>query len=253
MTKNKLAPIFQLIVQGVITVLYAAMAVHITFSMFAEKGLDAFSDLSFFLALFVILIASLAPPVTLRIRRKLHSEDGEIFPLLFLVIATEASLIVPLYMQITGLYVIPPDGLMIFERFSIQATAAMFLLSSLEYYGFQNAKLGLYTFYILLACLIVAMLAPYNTNRDIIEIYNSYSDAFIIFAILLIYLVTAFTFILSAIHEKTASNIRRCIAFLLLILGMILTLVNNKFTAIAAAISYLTGVIILCYNTRDSF
>ncbi len=253
MTKKNLAPTLQLIAQSLITALYVMMTIHVSIYEFARNGLIAFSTMSFFLSFLVILVSSIVPPIVLRIRRKLHSEDGEVFPVLFLILSIEASLIVPIYVNFTGFYMIPPEILIIIERFSILATASMFLLASLEYYGFQNAKLNLYTLYILLACLIVSMLAPFNTNRGFIDIYNAYADAYILFGTFLLYIASALTFVISAINEKTNSNIRRCTAFLFMILGMILALVNNKFVAIAASISYIIGIVLLCYNTRDSF
>lgn len=253
MTKKNLAPTLQLIAQGLITALYVVMTIHVSIFEFSQNGLEAFATLSFYLSFLVILLSSIVPPIVLRIRRKLHSEDGEVFPVLFLILSIQASLIVPIYVNFNGFYMIPPETLIIIERFSILATASMFLLAALEYYGFQNAKLNLYTLYILLACLIVALLAPFNTNRGFIDIYNAYSDAYILFGVFLLYIASALTFIISAINEKTTSNIRRCVAFLFMILGMILALINNMFVAIAASLFYLIGIIILCYNTRDSF
>lgn len=253
MTKKNLAPTIQLILQAFITALYVVMTIHVSVVDFAQYGLGAFATLSFYLSFLVILTSSIVPPIVLRIRRKLHSEDGEVFPVLFFIISLQASLIVPIYINYTGLYIIPPEVLMIIERFSVLATASMFLLSALEYFGFQNAKMNLYTLYILLACLIVSMLAPFNTNRGFIDIFNAYADAYILFGSLLLYIASALTFVISAINEKTTNNIRRCIAFLFMILGMILALIDNKFVAIAASISYIIGIVILCYNTRDSF
>lgn len=254
MTKKKIAPTLLLVIQSLFTAAFVAMLLHVSIILFSRYGLEAFKELIFFYPIFIILVSSLSPQIVLRIRRKLHSEDGEIFPILFTVLSMQASLIIPLFIEISGWYfMLPPEILIVIERFSVLATASIFLLSALEYYGFQNAKLGLYTFYILLACLIVCMLAPTNTNRGYIEIYNAYSDAYIIYGAILIYITAALTLIGSAINEKSASNIRKCVAILLMILGIILSLFDNTITAVISSASYLIGIIILDFNTKDSF
>ncbi len=253
MTKKKIAPTVLLVIQSLLTAAFIGMMIHVSIVLFARNGISAFADLSFYFPILIILVSSLSPQIVLRIRRKLHSEDGEVFPILFMILSMQASLIVPLFSEISGYYIMPPEMLLVLERFSILATAMIFLLSSLEYYGFQNAKLGLYTFYILLASLIICMLAPKNTNRGMIEIYNAYSDAYIIYGSILIYIAAAVTFIASAITVKSASNIRKCVSFLLMILGIILSLFDNFIPAIISSASYLIGIIILDFNTKDSF
>ncbi len=253
MTKKKIAPTLLLIVQSLLTAAYVGMLIHVSIVLFSKEGIAAFSDLTFYFPIFVILVSSLSPQIVLRIRRKLHSEDGEVFPILFTILSLQASLIIPIFTELSGYFYIPSEILLVVERFSILATAMIFLLSSLEYYGFQNAKLGLYTFYILLASLIVCMLAPSSTNRGFIEIYTAYSDAFIIYSTILIYIAASLTFVAYAINEKTASNIRKCVSFLLMILGIILSLFDNFIPAIISSVSYLIGIIILDFNTKDSF
>ena len=84
-----------LVVQTIITVVYAFSLFEVCLFYFREGGFTGIKEplLNYFPHL-VILICSIWPQAALLFKHKLHSQDGEIMPLLFTMIATQASLIV---------------------------------------------------------------------------------------------------------------------------------------------------------------
>ena len=84
-------------------------------------------------------------------------------PLLFTVTAFQASLIVVDAIEAMGYIFVFPEALLVIQRFSILATAALFLLSSLRYYGFSSSNMGMYTFLFLSVSLLISAMVPFSS------------------------------------------------------------------------------------------
>ena len=166
MAKRQSKHLLLLFVQIAITILYSIAIIQMTVILF-EKNRDIFlSGLLGYLSQGFLLIIALLPQIVLRVKRKIHSQDGEIYPLLFTILALQASLIIPQYTKITGVYLLDPSTLLILERFAVVGTASIFLLSALRFYGFASSRSSLNTFLVIGAALLLCILAPMNTNQS---------------------------------------------------------------------------------------
>ena len=254
MTERKSTQTIFLILQIIITLFYLAMIVHMTVILYEKNPNDFIYQMISYLPQVVVLISSLIPQIALRLRRKLHSQDGEIFPLLFTMVALQASLIIPQYTLVTGVFIIDQHLLIIIERFSLLGTSALFLISSLRYYGFNSSKIGWYTVCVLGFALFLCIIAPTSS----VPIYytdsvNSYYDVYIQLAIAILYLATILTFFVAFIKDKTNTNIRRLVGFSIVIIGLYMAISSSLIPVIISCILYLSGIIVLAVNTRESF
>lgn len=253
MARNKIKNLLLLIIQILITVIYEAAMIHMTIVLFQTKREAFFTGFIGYLAQFIILIVSFIPQLVLRVKKKIHSQDGEIYPLLFTMISLQSTLVIPMYQSITGIFFIDTNILLILLRFSLLGTAAMFLLSSLRFYGFASSRLPLYTMLIMGSVLLFCIVAPKNIISFDLILFSSRYDAYLQLTSLLLYLATITTMIITAIKDKTATNIKRCISFSMLIIGIYLSLSNALIPTIFATLFYITGIILLVSSTQESF
>lgn len=244
-----------LFLQIIITLVYGAMIVHMTKILFERSPNSYIDDIVSYLPQFVILLSSLIPQIVLRAKRKLHSQDGEIFPLLFTLIALQVTLVIPMYTEVTGLFVLDSTILVAVGRFSLLGTAALFLISALRYYGFSTSKIDIYTSAVLAASLLISIIAPVSSlkKENIMNMFNSRYDAYIQMAIILLYLATILTLLIFAIKDKSPVNTKRFLGFSLLIAGLYLSISYQFMAAIISSVLYLTGIIILTFNTGEAF
>lgn len=255
MAERKATQTIFLILQIVITLFYLAMIVHMAILLYEKTPLREFvKEILNYLPQVIILISSLIPQIALRLRRKLHSQDGEIFPLLFTMVALQASLIIPDYTSLTGVFIVDPHILLLLERFSLLGTSALFFISSLRYFGFNSSKIGWYIVYTMAFSLFLCVIAPSNNSTPFkVDVVSSKYDAYIQLAIAILYLLSILTFLVSAIRDKTATNIKRLIGFFLVIVGLYLAVSISVAPIIISCILYLAGIIILAVNTKESF
>ena len=93
--QNRKTIVSLLVVQIAITLFYAFGLGEVLFFSFTTDGWNEVkNNLLDYLPHLVILVCSLWPQAALIFKHKLHSQDGEIMPLLFTVTALQASLIV---------------------------------------------------------------------------------------------------------------------------------------------------------------
>lgn len=244
-----------LLLQIIITLVYGAMIVHMTKIIFEETPNSYIDDVVSYLPQFVILLSSIIPQIALRVKRRLHSQDGEIYPLLFTIIAIQATLVIPKYTEVTGIFIVDSSILVSIGRFSLLGSAALFLISALRYYGFNSSKIDIYTSAVLAASLLISLFAPISSTKkeNAMNVFNSQYDAYIQMATILLYVTTIITLLVFAIKDKSPINTRRFIGFTLIIVGLHLSTSYEFITAIISSVLYLTGIIILTFNTGESF
>ena len=90
-------------------------------------------------------------------------------------------------------------------------------------------------------------------KENAMNVFNSQYDAYIQMAIMLLYVTTIITLLVFAIKDKSPINTRRFIGFTLIIVGLHLSTSYEFITAIISSVLYLTGIIILTFNTGESF
>ena len=242
-----------LVVQTIITVVYAFSLFEVCLFYFREGGFTGIKEplLNYFPHL-VILICSIWPQAALLFKHKLHSQDGEIMPLLFTMIATQASLIVTDAVTSMGFIFIFPEQLLVVQRFSLVATAALFLLSSLRYYGFSSSNMGFYTALFLAISLLLSSMVPFSSYRGQMSTLTPGYEVYIQIVVLVLYLVSIITFIITAVKDKTSLNVKRSIAFILLVISIYFSYYNTLYSAIIAVVLAIPATIILSINAGDS-
>ncbi len=245
--------LYQLLIQAVITVLYGFGFINIMINAGKESGFDGvLAGAIKYLPFLVILICSILPQVSLLIKHKLHSQDGEILPLLFTVIALQGSLIIPDAVEAMGYYLDIPFYILVLERFSLLAASSMFLLSSLRYFGFSSSHIDLFNFVFLAVPLLVSALGPVSSYEGVISITSSLYEVYLQWAIILIYLSAITTFLVTAFKDKTSLNIKRSISFISLSIGLYFSHFNTAATSIISPVFYILGTVILIVDAGDS-
>ena len=231
-----------LVVQTIITVVYAFSLFEVCLFYFREGGFTGIKEplLNYFPHL-VILICSIWPQAALLFKHKLHSQDGEIMHLL----VTDA-------VTAMGFIFIFPEQLLVVQRFSLVATAALFLLSSLRYYGFSSSNMGFYTALFLAISLLLSSMVPFSSYRGQMSTLTPGYEVYIQIVVLVLYLVSIITFIITAVKDKTSLNVKRSIAFILLVISIYFSYYNTLYSAIIAVVLAIPATIILSINAGDS-
>lgn len=251
--QNRKSILILLIIQTIITIVYGFCLVSMVLVKLRNNEIQGFVDtLIHFLPEFIILISSLAPQFVLILKHKIHSQDGEILPLLFTVTSLQASFIIVDATRAFGYLFLYPELLLVVERFSILGSAALMLISALRYYGYSSSNISYYTASFLGACFILSCIVPMSSIHGKMTITTSSYEIYIQIAIVAMYLATIITFMITAIKDKTSLNVKRSIAFIAMAIGLYLSLFGNLYTAIAATLLYLPGAIILVRNAGDS-
>lgn len=252
--QNRKFIIYQLFVQVIITILYSFGFINILVEAGRAGGFNGIlAPTVKYFPFLVVLLCSILPEASLLIKHKLHSQDGEILPLLFTVVDLQSSLIVSDAVSALGFYFDFPFYLLILQRFALLGTAAMFLISSLRYFGFSSSHIGLYNFAFLAISFLVSAIIPISSYKGEMTVTSSLYEVYLQIAILVIYLTTIATFIMVAVKDKTALNIKRTSAFILLCLGIYLSWADFVATCIIAPVFYIVGTGILVVNAGDSF
>ena len=126
--QNRKTIVSLLVVQIAITLLYSFALIEVLLFSYNQEGwIGLQSNLLDYLPHLVVLICSLWPQAALIFKHKLHSQDGEIMPMLFTFSAMQASLIVVDAVEAMGYIFVYPEALLVIQRFSLLGTAALFL------------------------------------------------------------------------------------------------------------------------------
>lgn len=243
----------QLLIQAAITVLYGFALINIFIDAGIRVGFNGILEYAVkHLPFLVILICSILPQISLLIKHKLHSQDGEILPLLFTVVALQGSLILNDAAEAMGYFLDYPFYILVLQRFSLLAAASMFLLSSLRYFGFSSSRIELFNFVFLAVPLLVSAIVPVTSYEGSVTITSSVYEVYLQFAIVLVYLASVSTFLVTAFKDKTALNIKRSISFISLSIGLYYSHYNTLVTSILSPVFYILGTVILIIDAGDS-
>ena len=129
--KKKLS--FALLLQMLISIAYGAILIHMTVVILDQRTTGWILYMMNYLPQLIIIISSVAFLFILRVRHRTHSIDSTLLPLLFSFIALESTAILPLYAEITGIMILPPNAVLILERFAIFSAAVVFVFSAVQY------------------------------------------------------------------------------------------------------------------------
>lgn len=240
-------------VQIIILLLYSFSLVEVLLYSYSYEGTEAFRDnILNYLPHLLILVCSIWPQAALIFKHKLHSQDGEIMPILFTMVATQASLIVVDATKAMGYIFVYPEALLVIQRFSLVGTAALFLLSSLRYYGFSSSNMGMYTMLFLALAMLFSAMVPFSSYHGEMSTMTPGYEVYIQIIVVILYLITIINFIITAVKDVTSLNIKRSLAFIMLTLSIYFGYYNLFYTAIASAVLIIPSTIILVMNAGDS-
>ena len=248
--QNRKTIVSLLVVQIAITLLYSFALIEVLLFSYNQEGwIGLQSNLLDYLPHLVVLICSLWPQAALIFKHKLHSQDGEIMPMLFTFSAMQASLIVVDAVEAMGYIFVYPEALLVIQRFSLLGTAALFLLSSLRYYGFSSSNIGMYTFLFLAVSLLISAMVPFSSYHGRM---STMTPGYVQLVVIVLYAVAIITFIMTAVKDKTSLNVKRSIAFIMMGISIYLAYFNHIYTAATSIVLALPATVILVLNAGDS-
>ena len=173
-------------------------------------------------------------------------------PMLFTFSAMQASLIVVDAVEAMGYIFVYPEALLVIQRFSLLGTAALFLLSSLRYYGFSSSNIGMYTFLFLAVSLLISAMVPFSSYHGRMSTMTPGYEMYVQLVVIVLYAVAIITFIMTAVKDKTSLNVKRSIAFIMMGISIYLAYFNHIYTVATSIVLALPATVILVLNAGDS-
>ena len=251
--RKKKSRILALILQLFISLVYGAMLIHTTVILISNRMQGWFVYLVSYIPQLVIIIASVILQFILQIRHRSHTQEGSLLPLLFTFIALEATYILPIYQEVSGMTILAPAAVIIIARFAMLSTAVIFVFASVQFYGVNNTRNKLYLTLSLLASMFLSIAAPVSTDNYGTTLFTSSYDAYLSTVIALIYLVAAITYIVAVIKDRATHTPGRAVSYILLMLGNYLSLGTGLITGSLAIAIYIIGVAMLSVSSRQTF
>ena len=247
---------FALLLQMLISIGYGALLIHMTVVLLIERNSGWIVNIISYFSQLVVIIASIVFLFILRLRHRTHSIDSTLLPLLFSFIALESTAILPLYSAITGIMLLPPNAVIIIERFAVFSAAIVFAFSAVQYYGTNASRLKLYLTIAIAAAFYLALAAPINTGNESLanlRVFTSQYDTYLMITLSVIYIMSIITYIAAVIKDRASHSVARAVAFILLMIGNYLVISTDLATSIVAAVSYITGIILLSSTSKNTF
>ena len=241
-----------LTMQTIISIVYAAMLVHMTVLLVRSRTSGWFSTIIAYFPQLVIIISSMALQFVLRIRHRAHTQDGSLLPLLFTFIALEASMILPIYFDVSGIAILPPNGVIYLSRFSLLSAAVLFTFSAVQFFGTNLSKMWLYLISAIGASLFISIAVPLNTAPSS-TIFSSSYDAYFLVMITLVYITAIITYIAAVAKDRATHSVTRSSAFIFLIIGNYLSIGTDIVAGILSAVIYVAGIIMLSISAKNTF
>ena len=241
-----------LMMQTIISIVYAALLVHMTVLLVRSRTQGWFSTIIAYFPQLVIIISSMALQFVLRIRHRAHTQDGSLLPLLFTFIALESSMILPIYYDVSGISILPPSTIIFLSRFSLLSAAILFTFSAVQFFGTNLSKMWLYLISAIGASLFISIAIPLNTTSSSMIFTSSY-DAYFLVLITLIYIAAAATYIAAVAKDRATHSVTRSAAFIFLIIGNYLSIGTDIVTGVLSVVIYVAGIIMLSISAKNTF
>ncbi len=244
-----------LLMQCIVTFILGALVIH-TFSLGIGNGRA--TDLGLYLETApeaIVLFFSLISSFLIKIRHRSHTPEGGILPLLFLFMSLQCVAFIPDYFTETGILIFAPTTINVLIRFSFLSCAVLFIFTSLLYLGSNITQTGTYVLIALACSLVLSIMAP-NTSaaHENIKYFGSIYDVYFSFAIGLINLASIATYVIAAINEKTAHNIKRSISYILLIIGNYgMFSAESPIMILLVCLLFIVGFIMLIITSKETF
>ncbi|HIV98725.1 MAG TPA: hypothetical protein IAB12_02960 [Candidatus Ornithospirochaeta avicola] len=167
-----------------------------------------------------VLFFSLLANIIIKVKHHSHTPEGELLPLLFLFLSLECSSVLPFFYTCSKIMVLNPLVMNVIIRFSFISTSLLFVFSSLMYMGSNFKQLVNYLIISLCFSFLLSVLAPGSNSSDASSInFGSVYDVYLNYAIYMINVVSIISFIVAIINDKTRRNLKRCITYILLVIG----------------------------------
>ena len=161
-----------------------------------------------------------------------------------------------LYTEVTDITILAPNAVVIIERFAMLAAAIVFVFTSVQFYGTNASRLRLYLTLALTAALFTALAMPLNTGTTdlaTLTVFSSSYDALLLGTLIAIYLVAIITYISAVAKDRSTHSISRAIAFILMMIGNLLSMSNVIMPSIISGILYVIGIMMLTITSKNTF
>ena len=241
-----------LILQTIISIAYAAMLLHMTILLVRQRDSGWFNTIAIYFPQLVIIISSMALQFILRISHRAHTQDGSLLPVLFTFIALESSMIIPIYSQVTGQTLLPPNGVIYLSRFAFLSSAILFTFSAVQFYGTNLSRMTLYLSTAIGASFFVSLALPIN-NADPLQIFSSSYDAIFLTMLMLVCIAAGLTYVAAVVKDRATHSVTRSAAFILLIIGNLISMGTDIITGVISAVIYVAGIILLSISAKNTF
>ena len=235
-----------LMMQTIISIVYAALLVHMTVLLVRSRTQGWFSTIIAYFPQLVIIISSMSLQFVLRIRHRAHTQDGSLLPLLFTFIALESSMILPIYYDVSGISILPPSTIIFLSRFSLLSAAILFTFSAVQFFGTNLSKMWLYLISAIGASLFISIAIPLNTTSSSMIFSSSYDAYFLV-------LITLITYIAAVAKDRATHSVTRSAAFIFLIIGNYLSIGTDIVTGVLSVVIYVAGIIMLSISAKNTF
>ncbi len=236
----------------VILLAYSAMLIHMAVILIRSRDEGWVDTIISFIPQLVMIVSSLMLQFFLRINHRTHSQEGALLPLLFSFIALESTMILPTYFDLISFYFIPSEILIYLSRFSVLGTAVVFLFASLQYYGTNLSRSWAYLGLSLAAVVYIIFAVPLDSNSEAIFTGSAYGRIVVLFCLIL-NITAAITYAAAVVRDRATHSVMRSVAFILLIIGNIISFETTIAWSIVSVVSYLSGIIILGITAKNSF
>lgn len=246
------------IIQCIATVLFSFLIGHALLIVYNTSLFTFFEFLQKMLPVFFMVWATLIPTIILKIKHHALASESEVLPILFMFIALESIICIPLLLPYAGSLSswISPNQLVFLNRFIVISTSLLFVFASLSYMGINFNKLGIYITLSLICCALIAFLTPKNPllgsdPNATADLYN----ASLVMLVITLDITALLSFVVAAVKDRINHTMRRTITFFLIILGNMLIVIDFKslIASILGVIFYIAGDILLLSNSSDSF
>ena len=110
----------------------------------------------------------------------------------------------------------------------------------------------MYTFLFLAVSLLISALVPFSSYHGRMSTMTPGYEMYVQIVIIVLYVTTIITFIMTAVKDKTSLNVKRSIAFIMLALSIYFAYFNLIYTAVTSIVLAIPATVILVLNAGDS-
>ena len=98
----------------------------------------------------------------------------------------------------------------------------------------------------------VSLALPIN-NADPLQIFSSSYDAIFLTMLMLVCIAAGLTYVAAVVKDRATHSVTRSAAFILLIIGNLISMGTDIITGVISAVIYVAGIILLSISAKNTF